>query len=30
VTEGLWGWIAGIGSLVLIAVWLAARGVRAK
>jgi len=29
VTEGLWGWIAGIGSLVLIAVWLAARGVRA-
>lgn len=30
VTEGLWGWIAGIGSLVLIAVWLAARGVRAQ
>ncbi len=30
VTEGLWGWIAGIGSLVVIAVWLASRGVRAK
>ncbi len=30
VTEGLWGWIAGMGSLILIAVWLAARGVRAK
>ncbi len=30
VTEGLWGWIAGMGSLILIAVWLAARGVRAR
>jgi ubiquinol-cytochrome c reductase cytochrome c subunit len=30
VTEGLWGWIAGMGSLIVIAVWLAARGVRAK
>jgi quinol---cytochrome-c reductase cytochrome c subunit len=30
VTEGLWGWIAGIGALVLAAVWIANNGVRAK
>jgi ubiquinol-cytochrome c reductase cytochrome c subunit len=30
VAEGLWAWIAGIGTLVLVAVWLGAKGVRAK
>jgi ubiquinol-cytochrome c reductase cytochrome c subunit len=30
VTEGLWGWVAGIGALVLAAVWIANNGVRAK
>lgn len=30
VAEGLWGWLAGIGTLVIIAVWLGAKGVRAK
>ncbi len=30
VTEGLWGWVLGIGSLVVVAVWLGAKGVRAK
>lgn len=29
VTEGLWGWIVGIGLLVLAAVWIANNGVRA-
>jgi len=30
VSEGLWAWIIGIGSLVLIAMWLAKKGARAK
>lgn len=30
VTEGLFGWIVGIGGLVLIATWIASRGARAK
>jgi len=30
VAEGLWAWIAGIGACVLVAVWLGAKGVRAK
>ncbi len=28
VTEGLWGWLVGIGSLVLVAVWIGNNGVR--
>lgn len=30
VTEGLWGWIIGIGGLMLVAGWLARKGARAK
>jgi ubiquinol-cytochrome c reductase cytochrome c subunit len=30
VSEGLWGWVAGIGLLVVVAVWIGAKGVRAK
>jgi ubiquinol-cytochrome c reductase cytochrome c subunit len=30
VSEGLWGWIVGLGSLVLFAVWIAAKGAKAK
>jgi ubiquinol-cytochrome c reductase cytochrome c subunit len=30
VTEGLWGWLVGIGLLVGVAVWIGAKGVRAK
>jgi ubiquinol-cytochrome c reductase cytochrome c subunit len=30
VSEGLWGWLVGIGLLVLVAVWIGAKGVRAK
>ncbi|HEX2857442.1 MAG TPA: c-type cytochrome [Propionibacteriaceae bacterium] len=30
VSEGLWGWIVGIGSLVLVATWLAKKGARAR
>ena len=30
VGEGLWGWVLGLGSLVLIAVWLAKKGARAR
>lgn len=30
VSEGLWGWVLGLGSLVLIAVWLAKKGARAR
>ena len=30
VAEGFWGWILGIGSLVLVAMWLAKRGARAR
>jgi ubiquinol-cytochrome c reductase cytochrome c subunit len=30
VTEGLWGWLVGIGLLVVVAVWIGAKGVRAK
>jgi ubiquinol-cytochrome c reductase cytochrome c subunit len=30
VTEGLWAWIAGVGACVVIAVWLAAKGARAR
>jgi len=29
VAEGFWGWIIGIGSLVLVAIWLAKKGARA-
>ncbi len=29
VAEGFWAWVAGIGSLVLFAIWIAARGARA-
>ncbi|MGV8908655.1 MAG: c-type cytochrome [Propionicimonas sp.] len=29
VAEGFWGWIAGIGSLVLFAIWIATRATRA-
>ena len=30
VSEGLWSWIIGIGGLVAISVWIAAKGVKAK
>lgn len=30
VSEGLWAWIIGLGSLIAIAVWIAARGAKAK
>jgi ubiquinol-cytochrome c reductase cytochrome c subunit len=30
VSEGLWGWLVGIGLLVGVAVWIGAKGVRAK
>jgi ubiquinol-cytochrome c reductase cytochrome c subunit len=30
VSEGLWGWIVGIGGLSAIAVWVAAKGAKAK
>ena len=30
VSEGLWSWIIGIGSLVAFAVWIAAKGAKAK
>jgi ubiquinol-cytochrome c reductase cytochrome c subunit len=30
VAEGLWAWIAGLGVLVAFAVWIAAKGVRAR
>ena len=30
VSEGLWGWIVGIGGLSAIAVWIAAKGTKAK
>ena len=30
VSEGLWGWIVGIGSLVVVATWLAKKGARAR
>jgi ubiquinol-cytochrome c reductase cytochrome c subunit len=30
VSEGLWGWLVGIGALVAVAVWIGAKGVRAK
>lgn len=30
VAEGLWGWIAGIGVLILFAIWIAAKGVKAR
>jgi ubiquinol-cytochrome c reductase cytochrome c subunit len=30
VSEGLWGWIVGIGGLSAIAVWIAAKGAKAK
>jgi quinol---cytochrome-c reductase cytochrome c subunit len=29
VTEGLWGWLVGIGVLIAVAVWIGAKGVRA-
>ena len=30
VSEGLWAWVVGMGSLVFFAVWIAAKGVKAK
>ena len=30
VSEGLWGWILGLGSLMFFAVWIAAKGAKAK
>lgn len=30
VSEGLWAWILGLGSLMLFAIWIAAKGVKAK
>ena len=30
VSEGLWAWILGLGTLMFFAVWIAARGVKAK
>jgi len=30
VSEGLWGWLVGIGALVCVAVWIGAKGVKAK
>jgi ubiquinol-cytochrome c reductase cytochrome c subunit len=30
VAEGLWAWVAGIGILILFAVWIAAKGVKAR
>lgn len=30
VSEGLWGWIVGLGSLMIVAIWIAAKGVKAK
>jgi ubiquinol-cytochrome c reductase cytochrome c subunit len=30
VSEGLWGWIIGLGSLMFFAIWIAAKGVKAK
>ncbi len=30
VSEGLWGWIVGIGGLVMVATWLARKGARAR
>jgi ubiquinol-cytochrome c reductase cytochrome c subunit len=29
VAEGLWGWVVGVGALVLVAVWIGSNGVRA-
>jgi ubiquinol-cytochrome c reductase cytochrome c subunit len=30
VSEGLWAWVIGLGSLVLFAIWIAAKGAKAK
>lgn len=30
VSEGLWAWIIGIGGLIIFAIWIAAKGVKAK
>ncbi|MFI7060823.1 c-type cytochrome [Kribbella sp. NPDC050124] len=30
VSEGLWGWLVGIGALVVVAVWIGAKGMKAK
>jgi ubiquinol-cytochrome c reductase cytochrome c subunit len=30
VSEGLWAWIIGLGSLIFFAMWIAAKGVKAK
>ena len=30
VSEGLWAWILGLGSLVCFAVWIAAKGAKAR
>jgi ubiquinol-cytochrome c reductase cytochrome c subunit len=29
VTEGLWGWLLGVGALIAVAVWIGAKGVKA-
>ena len=30
VAEGLWAWVAGLGVLILFAIWIAAKGVKAR
>lgn len=30
VSEGFWGWIVGIGTLVIVAIWIAKKGARAR
>ena len=30
VSEGLWAWIIGLGSLMFFAIWIAAKGAKAK
>jgi len=30
VSEGLWAWILGLGSIIAIGVWIAAKGAKAR
>jgi ubiquinol-cytochrome c reductase cytochrome c subunit len=30
VSEGLWAWIIGVGGLIFFAMWIAAKGAKAK
>jgi ubiquinol-cytochrome c reductase cytochrome c subunit len=30
VSEGLWAWIIGLGGLICFAIWIAAKGAKAK